>query len=99
MITRAAGRLGLVFGRRSSTLGKLSQHRSVEESLARYTPGGYHPVRLGDKFSQGRYDIVCKLGYGLYSTVWLAFDQEYTISSHVSSTSRGSRDASLVQKG
>ena len=47
-----------------------------EESLARYCPGGYHPVRIGDTFKEGKYLIVNKLGYGLYSTVWLARNVE-----------------------
>ncbi|KJZ74933.1 hypothetical protein HIM_05664 [Hirsutella minnesotensis 3608] len=43
-----------------------------EESIARYCPGGYHPVRIGDVFDNGKYKVVSKLGYGVYSTVWLA---------------------------
>ncbi|KAI1361335.1 serine protein kinase Sky1 [Xylaria arbuscula] len=43
-----------------------------EENLARYCPGGYHPVRIGDEFNGGAYRVISKLGYGLYSTVWLA---------------------------
>ena len=44
------------------------------ELLERYMPGGYHPVHLHDKLADGRYEIVHKLGYGTYSTVWLARD-------------------------
>lgn len=44
-----------------------------EEDLDRYRPGGYHPVHLGDVFND-RYMVVRKLGYGQYSTVWLARD-------------------------
>ena len=44
------------------------------ESLEDYGPGGYHPVHLGDKFSNGRYEVVHKLGYGGYSIVWLCQD-------------------------
>ncbi|KAL9609607.1 MAG: hypothetical protein Q9167_005631 [Letrouitia subvulpina] len=44
-----------------------------EEDLDRYRPGGYHPVHLGDVFND-RYMVVGKLGYGQYSTVWLARD-------------------------
>lgn len=37
--------------------------------------GGYHPVHLLDEYSERRYQIVHKLGFGTYSTVWLAKDQ------------------------
>ncbi|KAG6032239.1 hypothetical protein E4U41_007279 [Claviceps citrina] len=47
-----------------------------EESLDRYCIGGYHPVKIGDSFNHGKYKIISKLGYGLYSTVWLALDLE-----------------------
>ncbi|GJJ15341.1 hypothetical protein Clacol_009617 [Clathrus columnatus] len=40
----------------------------------RYRPGGYHPVELGDKFKNGTYTVIRKLGYGGFSTVWLAVD-------------------------
>lgn len=43
------------------------------ESLEKYRPGGYHPVMVGDLLHD-RYRIVDKLGYGGYSTVWLARD-------------------------
>lgn len=45
------------------------------EALEAYRPGGYHPVSLGDSFLDGRYVIRNKLGYGGYSTVWLARDE------------------------
>ena len=38
-----------------------------------YRPGGYHPVILGDVL-QDRYRIIRKLGYGSFSTAWLAVD-------------------------
>lgn len=39
----------------------------------RYRPGGYHPLYIGDVLHQ-RYHIVHKLGFGSYSTTWLAKD-------------------------
>ncbi|PYI00006.1 kinase-like protein [Aspergillus ellipticus CBS 707.79] len=44
------------------------------EDLEGYRPGGYHPTHIGDKYLDGRYEVVHKLGYGSYSTVWLAKD-------------------------
>ncbi|KAI0414055.1 kinase-like domain-containing protein [Xylaria grammica] len=46
------------------------------EDLERYTAGGFHPVNLGDTFREGRYTIRHKLGYGGFSTVWLAHDRD-----------------------
>lgn len=40
-----------------------------------YRPGGLHPVHLGDSLKSGRYKILHKLGFGSWSTVWLARDQ------------------------
>lgn len=45
-----------------------------EESLKDYAPGGYHPVFVGEEYKDGRYIIVRKLGWGHFSTVWLAKD-------------------------
>ncbi|OAG35210.1 hypothetical protein AYO21_10608 [Fonsecaea monophora] len=44
--------------------------------------GGCHPVHLGD-ISSSRYKTVAKIGYGQYSTVWLALDQRHKSSSHL----------------
>ncbi|KAJ0413153.1 kinase-like domain-containing protein [Aspergillus carlsbadensis] len=41
-----------------------------------YRPGKYHPVNFGDTLKGSRYRVIRKLGYGSYSTVWLARDQE-----------------------
>lgn len=38
-----------------------------------YRPSGLHPVQIGDVLND-RYEILCKLGYGSFSTVWLAAD-------------------------
>lgn len=47
-----------------------------EEELSDYCQGGYHPVYIGDTFSNGRYIVVRKLGWGHFSTVWLAKDTQ-----------------------
>lgn len=36
--------------------------------------GGYHPVRVGEKYKQNRYVVLKKLGWGHFSTVWLVLD-------------------------
>ncbi|GAA6031646.1 hypothetical protein JCM8097_006564 [Rhodosporidiobolus ruineniae] len=53
-----------------------------EEKLSDYEVGGYHPVRIGDVYGPGdRYEIVRKLGWGHFSTVWLARDKQ--VNKHV----------------
>jgi hypothetical protein len=49
---------------------------NVQTPAHRYVLGGYHPVRLGDKF-EDRYVVLRKVGFGRYSTVWLAKDMRY----------------------
>lgn len=44
------------------------------ERLEGYRPGGYHPIIIGD-YLHDRYRIVHKLGFGGYSTIWLARDE------------------------
>ncbi|PWY96163.1 serine protein kinase [Aspergillus sclerotioniger CBS 115572] len=46
------------------------------EPLDRYRRGGYHPIILGCVLGNGRYKILHKLGWGGYSTVWVARDQK-----------------------
>ncbi|EPE04056.1 serine protein kinase sky1 [Ophiostoma piceae UAMH 11346] len=48
--------------------------RATKENRSRYVPGAYHPLRIGDIFGNGPYRVLRKLGYGVYSTVWLAHD-------------------------
>ncbi|KAH0590340.1 hypothetical protein H2248_000497 [Termitomyces sp. 'cryptogamus'] len=47
-----------------------------EESPADYNAGGYLPVKVGDTFKSGRYQVVRKLGWGHFSTVWLVKDTQ-----------------------
>ncbi|KAL4959651.1 kinase-like domain-containing protein [Aspergillus stella-maris] len=46
----------------------------VEEEPDYYQPGGFHRVHLSDTYNSGQSTILRKLGYGQYSTVWLARD-------------------------
>jgi len=50
---------------------------SEEEDLEDYCKGGYHPVEPGQVYKNGRYTVVRKLGWGHFSTVWLARDNLY----------------------
>ncbi|TPX37591.1 hypothetical protein SmJEL517_g00652 [Synchytrium microbalum] len=53
-----------------------SEISEEEEDAEDYCKGGYHPVKIGDVFSDGRYLVVRKLGWGHFSTVWLALDKK-----------------------
>lgn len=53
----------------------LYEHIDHVERLDYYEPGGYHPIQIGDRF-QSRYRVVDNLGYGSYSTMWLARDEQ-----------------------
>nr|GAT56239.1 predicted protein [Mycena chlorophos] len=46
------------------------------ESIADYAPGSLHPVHIGDKFCDGRYTVVNKLGHGRSSTIWHVLDTQ-----------------------
>ncbi|GFY93454.1 ser/arg-rich protein kinase 4 [Actinidia rufa] len=49
-------------------------YTSEDEGTEDYRRGGYHAVRIGDAFKSGRYVVQSKLGWGHFSTVWLAWD-------------------------
>uniref|UniRef100_A0A6V7QZB8 non-specific serine/threonine protein kinase n=1 Tax=Ananas comosus var. bracteatus TaxID=296719 RepID=A0A6V7QZB8_ANACO len=51
-----------------------SNYTSEDEGTEEYRRGGYHAVRIGDSFKQGAYVVQSKLGWGHFSTVWLAWD-------------------------
>lgn len=46
------------------------------EWIEQYRPGKFHPIHLGDLLDNARYRVIRKLGYGSYSTVWLARDDK-----------------------
>ncbi|KAK4220682.1 serine/threonine protein kinase [Podospora fimiseda] len=50
-----------------------SGNDNVEEGRNAYHPGGFHPVYIDDVYG-GKYQVMNKLGYGRYSTVWLVKD-------------------------
>ncbi|GAB4856515.1 hypothetical protein Ancab_014432 [Ancistrocladus abbreviatus] len=51
-----------------------SDYTSEDEGTEDYRRGGYHAVRIGDTFKNGTYVVQSKLGWGHFSTVWLAWD-------------------------
>ncbi|XP_043711975.1 SRSF protein kinase 1-like [Telopea speciosissima] len=53
-----------------------SSGEEEDEGIDAYRKGGYHAVRVGDPFSGGRYIAQRKLGWGNFSTVWLAYDTQ-----------------------
>ena len=52
---------------------------SEDEGTNDYRRGGYHAVRIGDSFKGGRYFVQAKLGWGHFSTVWLAWDTQNNV--------------------
>ena len=70
------------------------------ERLERYCHGGYHPVAIGDCLHD-RYIISHKLGYGSYSTTWLARDVSadmYVAIKIAVATSIDSEESIVLQK-
>lgn len=51
-------------------------HPENEEDSNDYVPGGYHTCYIGENYKDGKYTLVRKLGWGHFSTVWLARDND-----------------------
>lgn len=65
----------------SSSPEDAAENTADEEDSEDYCKGGYHPVSIGEKFKDGKYTVVRKLGWGHFSTVWLSRDN--TTGKHV----------------
>ncbi|KAI9080154.1 hypothetical protein K1719_037832 [Acacia pycnantha] len=61
---------------RNGDSNELSDYSSEDEGTEDYRRGGYHAVRIGDTFKNGCYVVQSKLGWGHFSTVWLAWDTQ-----------------------
>jgi serine/threonine protein kinase len=59
--------------------GQEPQYESDCEDLEDYKRDGYHPTYIGETFMNGRYLILQKLGWGHFSTVWLAEDKHFGV--------------------
>jgi serine/threonine-protein kinase SRPK3 len=59
----------------------------IDEGRDAYVVGGFHPVYIGETYADGAYEVLRKLGYGRYSTVWLVRNLRYSsiLPSHSSS--------------
>lgn len=82
-----------------STHCALYEHIDDVERLDYYRPGGYHPIQIDDAL-QGRYRIVHKLGYGSYSTIWLARDEQTAkyAAIKVGTADHGSKEVDLLTR-
>jgi hypothetical protein len=47
---------------------------SDEERVDRYGPDGLYPIQLYEMFQDGRYQVLNKIGFGGFSTIWVAQD-------------------------
>ncbi|KAJ2994830.1 serine/threonine protein kinase, CMGC group [Globomyces sp. JEL0801] len=63
--------------KKSQIVKSIQNSDDDEEDEDDYKKGGYHPVNIGDCFNNNRYRVVRKLGWGHFSTVWLAKDKKF----------------------
>lgn len=56
-----------------------TDYTSEDEGTEDYRRGGYHAVHVGDTFKNGCYVVQSKLGWGHFSTVWLAWDTQKSV--------------------
>lgn len=86
------------------TAVEFPDHEDSDSSLGEQTEreclrqGGYHAVKVGDTFKNGKYRALCRLGVGHFSTVWLCLDNN-RFASEGSSNNRPNRVVALkIQK-
>ncbi|KAF2963137.1 hypothetical protein GQX73_g10423 [Xylaria multiplex] len=56
-----------------NSIEEINSPKIIDEGDDDYEPGGFHPVYIGDVYNN-RYKILNKIGYGVYSTVWVVED-------------------------
>jgi serine/threonine-protein kinase SRPK3 len=76
-------------------MDETASEASEEEDLEDYCKGGYHPVEPGQVYKNGRYTVVRKLGWGHFSTVWLARDNLYALLRSTANRIRKNRHVAL----
>ena len=57
-----------------STINPFQDALNGAEWPGNYVKDGFYPVHLRDSFNNERYQVTRKLGFGKFSTVWLARD-------------------------
>lgn len=62
-----------------ATISVISDYISEGEGSNDYRHSGYHVMQVGDSFKFGRYVIQSKLGWGRFSSIWLAWDTHKSV--------------------
>ena len=66
----------IVYYNQKSIHSSIDTDSSEDEGLSDYKISGYHPVHIGE-ILLNRYIILQKLGWGNYSTTWMALDTKH----------------------
>ena len=66
----------IVYYNQKSLNSSIDTDSSEDEGLSDYKISGYHPVHIGE-ILLNRYIILQKLGWGNYSTTWMALDTKH----------------------